>query len=214
MLKNYSSPTKGLKVARYFWGFIITGTRDALVAHGYAQDGPFPGDPGANKCSARSQDPEGRPISLKRKSKHLFAVWRDWSDEEAEAYRVAEDKRRAHQQEIERATRIVESWPASADKFRDDARRSLDVCLRMFTAMATSGAAGGYRFDDDADLRFKLLGDQMRALVESGKIVKDLQLREEHTPACIAGTVRAVDAAKRDKTFQQFVGKVSGGSQL
>lgn len=195
MLKNDSSPTKGIQVARYYWGSITTGRREDLVAHGYAQDGPFPGDPGANKYSAKSEDPEGRPISLKRKSKHLFAVWRDWSDEEAAAYRVAEDKRRAHQQEIERATRLVASWPASADKFRADAAIFVKGFMDAIERMLDSGQAGGYRlYDTDIEQVYEL-SDRLRKLVQSGGIVWDPELRKQHIPACIAVEIQDSAAA-------------------
>lgn len=69
----------------------------------------------------------------------------------------------------------------------------------------SAGIAGGYRYSDDVILRCRILVDQLVDQLETGGIVKDLELRERHTPACIAKTVRAADAARRDKHFQQFI---------
>lgn len=205
MVEKEFIPIKGIKVARYYWGCIISGTREALVAHGYAQPAPFPGDPGANKWCGKATDPEGRTIKLKRKSKQTFEVWLDWSEEEAADYQAEEERRRAQQEEIERASRLVESWPKSAPAFREEAQKAVEFGLLMIEGRVASGSRGGYRYDDDTQLRFRILSDQLIALIESGTVIKDLALREEHTPECIAGTVRAADAARRDKAFQQFI---------
>lgn len=205
MADAYSTRARGVRAARYDWGRCVTGPKDALVEQGYVpHDCPFPGDPGQNKSSLKWTASDGRIFRITRTSKNRFHASCPWTEDESAAFKAHDEKRR----EIERATKLVESWPKTATAFRDDMRRTFDVCIRVLESVSTSGCGGGYRYDDDAELRFKLLADQMRALVDSGKIIKDLALREEHTPACIAKTLRAADAAKQDKNFQRFMGGV------
>lgn len=199
---------RGIQVDRYFWGLLVKGTREMLVQHGYTQDGLFPGDPGAKKIIERSTDPAGREIKIRRASKYLFVVRREWNEDEKTAFYEAEEKRRAKLNEIETAKKLVESWPKSAGAYREDVRKSMEFSFRMMEILVTDGVAGGYRYDDDTALKFKIIADQLRGLIENGPIVKDLALREQHLPACIANTVRATDAAKQDKTFQRFLAGV------
>lgn len=209
MAAAYSTRARGIQIRDYFWGHIIEGTREMLIQHGYTLDGIFPGDPGARKTVERGTDPAGRAIKIQRRSKYIFSVERKWSEDEAAAYEVAEKKHRAKREEIERAKWVVDSWPKSAGAYREETVKAVDHCVRIMEAVVVSGFAGGYKLDDDAALRFHLIIDQLRGLVENGKIVKDFAAREAHTPACIAETVRAIDAAKRDKTFQKFMDGVA-----
>ena len=210
MAAVHSTRARGIQIREFFWGCIIEGTREMLIQHGYTlEDGIFPGDPGARKTVERGIDPAGRAIKIQRRSKYIFSVNRKWTEDEAAAYEVAEEKRRAKREEIKHAKWVVDSWPKSAGAYRGQAVEAVDGCIRMMEVMVVSGCAGGYKLDDDAALRFHLISDQLRGLVENGKIVKDLAAREAHTPACMAETVRAIDAAKRDKTFQQFMDGVA-----
>lgn len=200
-----STRARGLRINDYYWGRIAEGTREMLIQHGYTLDDIFPGDPGARKIIERGTDPAGRAIKIQRKSKYVFSVERKWSDGEAAAYRVTDEKRRAHSEEIERATKLVNSWPKSGAAYRDETHKTVEAFLSMTEMLIAKGIRGGYRYDDDAILRFRLMADQMMQLVDSRTIVKDLALREQHTPACIAKSVRAVDAAKQDVAFQQWI---------
>lgn len=205
MVTPHSIRTRGIQVERYLWGLWIKGTREILTQDGYAQDGPFPGDPGERKCVVRTTDPEGRSIEIHRASKYLFVVRRHWNEEEAAAFRKAEEKSRADQEEIERAKRLVASWPASPDKFREDARIAVETGLVMAEKILTEGVVGGYRYDNETVDRIRFLAGELRGLIETGSIVKDMTLRERHIPACIEKSVKATDGAKSDKTFQQWL---------
>lgn len=77
-----STRARGIKIENYHWGLFARGTRETLVQHGYAQDGPFPGDPGVKKTTCDSLDQQGRAIRIRRASKTTFLVYRDWSDRE------------------------------------------------------------------------------------------------------------------------------------
>jgi hypothetical protein len=208
MIEDKSSRAR-LGIARYQWGIITNGDRAALIKYGLAVDGTFPGDPGANKWTLKTTDPQGRPISVKRLSRQLFEIRRDWSEPEAAAYRIEEDARRTQQEKSEQARALVKSWPTSAAAFRDEARTAADFGLQLVERMVAEGLRGGYRYDEDTALRVRLMADKMRELIDGGTIVKDLALRERATPACIADTVRAADAAKRDMEFQKFIAGVA-----
>lgn len=204
MVGSDFTPLRGIRFERYSWGCFITGDREALIELGYVQ-APLPGDPGENKWTKNTADPQGRPISVKRNSKRTFTIRRAWSSEEAAAFRVEEEKRK----ELEQASKLVASWPESADKFRKDSLFSVEFGLRMIDDVFCSGFGGGYRYDDAAIDRAKFLLDELRVLYETGSIVMDRTLRDQHTPALIAGTVRAADSAKMDKTFQRFLAGVA-----
>jgi hypothetical protein len=178
------------------------GTREMLIQHGYTKEGPFPGDPGERKTSLKTTDPAGREINIGRASKYLFRVSRRWNEEEAEAHRVAVRR----EADIEIATKLMELWPNSAAEYR---KRSADYLEKIFlmveNLLAKGAAGGGYRYNDDAVLRVSLMFDQLRQLVETGGIVFDRQLRDERIPACIRESVTALDEARSDKTFQEWL---------
>ena len=200
-----STRARGIKIDLTLWAHIATGPRELLVQHGFALDAPFPGDSGVKKTVCNSQDSLGRGIHIRRCSKTRFCVYREFNAEE----KAANQKREDRKNEIEYALKQVEAWPKSAGAFREYAHEMAGFGLRLIERGIRDGERGGYRYDDDTILRFQILADQLRGLLDTGTVVKDLVLREQHTPACIAKTVRAVDAAKLDKTFQQFLGDVA-----
>jgi len=204
-----STRTRGVQIDDCYWGRWVKGTRDKLIEHGYTQDVPFPGDAVVQKTVTHSTDPVGRAIKIRRASKFLFVVSRKWNEEEASAFRMVEEKRRSQRDEIERSTKLVASWPKSANAFRDEARCGVDAGLRIVEKMFRDGALGGYRYDDDTILRARLLAEKLQGLIDTGAVVKDLMLKEAHTPACIAKSVHAIDAAKQDKGFQRFMADVA-----
>lgn len=202
MLTRKSNRASGVQVLRTDWGIIAKGTREMLVHHKFTQDGLFPGDDGAQGRQRHTDtDPAGREIRIYRRSKYQFDVWRHWTEEEKAARQLQEEQERV----IEEAKRRVDAWPVSADKYREDVRCAFDYGVGMIDNVFCSGRMGGYRYDEAAMDRAKFLLDQLRVLFETGTIVMDRTLREEHTPKCIAGTVLAADAAKRDKAFQKFI---------
>lgn len=203
-----STRTRGIRFNRYRWGYVVTGDREALIEAGHVQ-APLPGDPGENKWTMKAIDPQGRPINVARKSKRTFTIRREWNPEESAAFRIEEEKREKQEREIEDAKRRVGAWPVSADKYRTEVRCAFDSGAGMVDNVFCSGRLGGYRYDDAAMDRAKFLLDQLRVLFETGTIVMDRTLREECTPACIAGTVRAAETAKKDKTFQRFMADVA-----
>lgn len=206
MAEANSTRARGVQVKHTHWGIIAKGTREMLVHHEFARDGLFPGDAGAQGRQRHTDtDPAGREIRIYRKSKYQFEVWRDWSPDEEAAHRQQLKRER----EIEDAKRLVDLWPASAEKYRETVRYPLEYATGMLDNVFCSGKLGGYRYDDAAMDRAKFLLDQLRDLFETGTIVLDRTLRNEHTPACIAGTLRAVDSAKQDKTFQRFLAVVA-----
>lgn len=202
MLTRKSNRASGVRVRHTDWGIIAKGPREMLVHHKFTQDGLYPGDEGAQGRQRHTDtDPAGRVIRIYRRSKYQFEVWRHWTEEEKGARLLQEEQER----EIEAAKRQIALWPAAAEDYRKTVRYPLEYATGMLDNVFCSGRMGGYRYDDTAMDRAKFLLDQLRALFETGTIVMDRTLREEHTPKCIAGTVLAADAAKRDKAFQQFI---------
>lgn len=206
MTSANSTRARGVRVQHTDWGIIAQGTREMLVQHEFTQDGLYPGDEGAQGRQRHTDtDPAGREIRIYRKSKYQFAVWRDWSPDERAARELQEERER----EIEAAKRQIALWPAAAEDYRKTVRYPLEYATGVLDNVFCSGKMGGYRYDDAAMDRAKFLLDQLRDLFETGTIVMDRTLREEHTPKCIAGTVRAADSAKQDKTFQRFMAGVA-----
>lgn len=216
MLERKSKPASGVQVQHTDWGIIAKGTREMLARHEFAQDGLFPGDVGAQgKQRHTTTDPAGREIRIYRKSKYQFEVWRTWSPDEKAAHQLQQDRER----KIEDAQRQVAAWPASPGEYRERCRSWADKFMEMAQEcfagdvpdICTGGGSGGYRFDDKTLAQVAFLADQIRGLVEVGTVVKDTSLRVQQTPACIAKTVRAADAARRDQAFQKFIANVRRG---
>jgi len=212
MANANSTRARGLEVEHYYWGCWAKGTREALIQHGYAQkDSPFPGDPGEKKTSLKTTDPKGRAITIRRESKYLFVVSRDWSDDEnvwyerreaqkKEAERVARDR----EAEVKRATKLVDSWPKTTSAFREMANRWASLYLVMLEEKLVDGeGGGGFRYDLEAVRKIEHLVDELLEVVETGTVVMDFDARKQATPACLASTAqRAVDTAKQDNIFQ------------
>lgn len=209
MPKINSNRACGIQVEDYSWGRWVKGTRAMLIHHGFAQDELFPGDPGAGKRVHHTTDPNGRAIDIQRASKYLFVVRREWNDEEADAFYEAEKIREEKKAEIAAAKSLIDAWPKSASSYREQVRESLDWAFRILEIYILSGARGGYRFDDIAAGRFNAITDQLRELIDTGNVLKDKALREQHVPECIAKSWSAIEAAKQDKGFQQFMGMVA-----
>lgn len=201
-----STRTRGIRFNRYWWGYIVTGDREALIEAGHVQ-APLPGDPGENKWTMKAIDPQGRPINVARKSKRTFNIRREWNPEESAAFRIEEEKREKQEREIEDAKRRVGAWPVSADKYRAEVRCAFDYGAGMVDNVFCSGRLGGWRFDEVSIKQAEALLAKLRAVFEAGNIVMDGELRKRHTPECIAGTVRATDAAHADAGFQRFLAK-------
>lgn len=196
----------GLSFENYSWGQIISGTRAALVEAGIVPDGGFPGDPGARRHTAKSIDANGREVRVSPRGKYLYAVWRDWTPEERDAYYAEQTRREAEKAKRDFAESIVRSWPKTADAFRDDAHHSVEQGLRLIEAFVfRDGMRGGWRYDEAAQLQFQTLADRVRQLAQNGRVVLDRQLREQHTPTSVAGTVKATDAARADRVFQEWL---------
>lgn len=195
-----------LSFQNYCWGQIIAGTREALIEAGIVPLGGFPGDPGARRHTAKSIDTQGREVSVSPRGKYLFDVRRDWTPEEKAAYHAEQARLEADKREREYAASIVRSWPKAAAEFRECATKDAEWGLRILESFVfRDGKMGGWRYDEAAQLQFQILADQMRQLVQSGRVVLDQQLREEHTPAAVAGTVKAADAARADRDFQEWL---------
>ncbi|MFN3545437.1 MAG: hypothetical protein ACK4UX_11380 [Thiobacillus sp.] len=185
------------------WEVIAKGTRDELVRQEFVRkDDLLPGDAGApRKWRHTTTDPAGRTIKVYRMSTHQFKVLRDLSPDERVAYERDVERRR----EIKDAQRAVAMWPRSADAYRADVAVAFDYGSNMLTNVFCSGAMGGWRFDEVSMKQAKALLAELRALFETGSIVMDQTLRDACTPACIADTVRAADAAHADADFQRFM---------
>lgn len=188
MAARDSSRSISIKTEKYLHHHYAQGTREALIHHGITRDGPFPGDPGEKKTVCNTTDPHGRAILIRRNSKTTFSVFRDWSEEEKAFIEV----QRAREQEIERASTLVESWPKSVNAFRKSALDYADASLGMLESKLVDGYGGGYRLTDDAARRFEGLIDEMIELIKTERIVMDQELRDKYTPACIRDSVKAV----------------------
>lgn len=170
------------------WGWYARGRREALIQHGITLEGPFPGDPGEKKTTCKAIDPLGREISIRRNSKSTFSVFRDWSEEE----KALQERRQKREKELHDAKKLVDSWPKSADAFRESALNHADLILGMLESVLIDGYRGGYRLTGDASRRFKALVDEMIELIRTERIVMDQGLRGKYTPACIRDSVKAV----------------------
>lgn len=208
MAAHNSSCSHGIKIEDYRWGRRVTGTREMLVQHGYTQVGPFPGDPGVKKTSLQTKDPAGRAIGIWRRSKYLFNVSRDWSEEEQswydrrkakeeEAKREAERASWEQEQIIQYARKRVADWPKTTREFRDQTLKTVDSFLPLVESLLSSDprSTGGYRFDDATGEKSRQLIGQLRGLIESGMVVMDFELRQQQIPDCIADELLAADAS-------------------
>lgn len=203
MATSNSSRSRGFKNERHRWGHWAKGTRDELIQHGITRDGPFPGDPGEKKTTCKTVDPLGREVHIARASKTTFSVYRDLSEEEKAWYKRLDAKKA----EVERATKLVESWPKTASAYREEAHKWGYLQLDFLAGYLFDGKEGGYRYDDDTASRIQPLVDELMYLIETGPIVKDMELRAEYTPACIAEKVLACDAPP-DDLKNQYGGNV------
>ena len=187
-----------LHVERHSWGTVVQGTREMLIEHGYVTDGSLPGDPGRNKCTLNTTDAQGRAISIARYSKYRFRLYIRYTDEEKEWYDKREAKKqeaeriaRMREQEIQRATELVNSWPKSATAFRQESIKAASCSLTVFQNVVLNGNDGGWRYDDATTQKIERLIDQIFGLIETGGVVEDMALKERNTPACIADVVLA-----------------------
>lgn len=199
-----SNRSSEIRVEDYAWGRYVTGTREMLVQHGYTQEGPFPGDSGVKKTSLQTKDPAGRAIGISRRSKYLFEVRRNWSEEEKSWY----DRRKAKEEEAERAAweqeksieyarKAVADWPKTAREFRDKTLEKVDLFLPLIESFLSRDprSTGGYRFDDATGEKSRQLIGQLRGLIESGMVVMDFELRQQQIPDCIADELLAADTS-------------------
>lgn len=200
MAASNSSRSHGVKIEDYPNHRYARGTREALTDHGITRAGPFPGDPGEKKTICNTTDPQGRPISIRRYSKTRFGVYRDWSEEE----KILIEARRAREKKIEQAFALVNSWPTSADAFRESALFYADIAFGGLESRMVDGWLGGYRLSDDAARRFDGLVDEMMALIQTETIVMDQALRDKHTPACVFEAVKAAE----ESALAQYGGNV------
>lgn len=211
MAAHNSGRLSEISVEDYAWGRYVTGTREMLVQHGYTQEGPFPGDPGVKKTSLQTKDPAGRAIGIRRRSKYLFDVSRDWSEEEKSWYdrrkakeakaerKKAEEERAALEQEKlrEYARKQVANWPKTTREFRDKTIEHLDVSMRLVEHFLSCepGSSGGYRFDDATGEKSRQLIGQLRGLIESGMVAMDFELRQQQIPDCLADELLTAEAS-------------------
>src|SRR4051812_30988168 len=80
-----TSPKSGdLESSSHWWGAIHLGSREQLIAAGFASEGEFPGDPGRGKTMC-SYDANGVPVrkgvsrstktkSIRRAGRHRFEI--------------------------------------------------------------------------------------------------------------------------------------------
>jgi hypothetical protein len=152
------------------------------------------------KTVCKAVDPLGREITIRRRSKTTFDVFRDWTEEEV----ALRDARLAREGMIERAWDKVNSWPKSTDAFRESALYLADIGLAALKVKLIDGCEGGYRLSDEAAGRFAQLADEMMGLIKTGSIVLDQRLRDGYIPSCILKDVKAAE----ESAPVQYVGNV------
>lgn len=174
-------------------------------------DGSLPkGGPTANCPEAR----EPGAVSIHKKSKTTFEVHvisphseqerrrdehsraeREWEKLMMSLPRPAPLRCTSQERkEIEAAKKLVASWHKSPATFRESATTTADLCLGMLEAKLFDGESGGWRFNDATTHKIERLVDQIIGLIKTGAIVEDVELREKHTPACIADELLAARA--------------------
>lgn len=185
-----------LHVEQFSWGLYVRGRRELLVQQGYAQSEPFPGDPGVKKTACDSLDGQGREIKLHRASGTTFYIHRRWTDDEKTWYDKREAQRKEadrivkmREEEILRATELVNSWPKTEGAYRNSAMRSADLFFDVLEAELLEGTHGGWRYDDATSDKIERTLGYLYELIKTGGIVEDIALREEQIPACIADVV-------------------------
>lgn len=196
-----STRASGITVEHCSWGLWVRGKREPLIQHGYAQNWPFPGDPGVKKNVCDSLDQQGRAIRIRRASKTTFWISRGWVNEEKDWYDRREAQKaevkhaaRMREEEIQRAHQLVNSWPKTGNAFRETAIETADFWLGILEKKLIDGESGGWRYDDATSKKIEHLVDQMIELIKAGAIVEDIAIKEKHTPACIAAEVLASEA--------------------
>ena len=198
MAKRTLPAQSKLHVELFSWCLYVRGRREVLTQQGYAQSAPFPGDPGVKKTVCDSLDQQGRAIKIHRASKTTFYIYRPWTDDEKAWYdrreaqkQEAERIARMRDEEIQRATQLVNSWPKTEGAFRESSIESADLSFEVFQRVVLNGNKGGWRYDDATTHKIEHLIDQIFGLIETGGVVEDMVLKERNTPACIADVVLA-----------------------
>lgn len=193
-----STRAKRITVHHLSWGLWVSGARELLIQQGYAQSVPFPGDPGVKKTVCDSLDQQGRAIKIWYSSKTTFRIIRRWTDEEQAWYdKLAakkEDTERAtrmQEEEIQRAKKLVNSWPKTEEDYREKEAEYADISLKVLEAEILDGNNGGWRYDDATTHKIERLIDELYELIKTGGAVEDMALKEQNTPACIADVVLA-----------------------
>lgn len=193
-----STRARKIRVEHLPWGLWVSGARDLLIQQGYAQSAPFPGDPGVKKTVCDSLDQQGRAIKIWHSSKTTFRTVRHWTEEEQAWYDKHEAKKqeaeriaKMREEEIQRATQLVKSWPKTEAAFRESSIESADLSFEVFQKVVLNGNKGGWRYDDATTHKIENLIDQIFAVIKTGGIVEDMALKERNTPACIADVVLA-----------------------
>lgn len=210
-----STRTREIRVTHSSWGLWVSGARELLVQQGYAQSAPFPGDPGVKKTVCDSLDQQGRAIQIRRASRTTFWISRDWTDEEKAWYdkqaakkQEAERIARMREEEIQRAKKLVNSWPKTEEDYREKEAEYADISLRVLEAEILDGNNGGWRYDDATTNKIERLIDELYELIETGGVVEDMALKERNTPACIADAVLVSQSKPADSPRYTVEGNV------
>lgn len=153
-----------LKVERFHWGDLYTGTKEALIAAGHAADGQFPGDPGraSTSCSYYANgEPCRRGVANRESVLKLvrygekFQAWVTVNEEEQKRRRANRDaadewrkKAAEAEAEVKREADKLAELPATGEDWAGQAAQTFWAVWNAFYRhyMQPKPDDAGYRF--------------------------------------------------------------------
>ena len=136
------------------WGVFYKGRRDALVAAGICNAGPFPGDNGKERTRAfTTKDPNGNEIRITRSGKYNFAVSRrghtKLEDLEFARIEIEREKQEESRRREQRGKWRRETFPPfeTPIEFRVYGRDFIGSCMHAAFWFLTNGERG-WRISD------------------------------------------------------------------
>ena len=220
MAKQIESPVspipQDVKVERFIWGEIYTGTKGALIAAGIAADGQFPGDPGrgvascsytGDGTSSRSSGAAKTVLTIQRYGKK-FKSWVRVNEEEQTRRCAVRDgatewrkKAAEAETEVKREADKLAELPATGEDWAFQAAQTFWAVWNVFYRqyMQSKPDAAGYRFTwADRDV-LEGLADGIYAEIRDAEPQFDAARRMQKV------TEARAKAAKVDLPLQQLL---------
>ena len=191
MAENKRSTRPDIERTTGYWGYVLTGTSDALVQSGEVPPDwlLFGFDKDGRGRTVRTRTLtclDRRHVTIKDIGRGRFEVWVRFTEEEAvEQLRLCDEKRRCEAEERYNREK-KEREPKTKSEFRARAEEVVDFAFRLIQNYVGQGE-GGFRFDTTAFDECVKARLAVAAAVKYGVVVTDgtaerpvLQLVQDH----------------------------------